>query len=241
MSADGPGRLSRSATRVLAKEANGFHLLRIDSYTQTKTVLPGQKLSSNPFAMGGHSWRIDYYHNGRDASANHNAISVYLQLASNLHQPLQAWYKFSLLDHSGNAAYELPAENGSFAGVPVVNHYPHHNVRAVGMPSGGGEEPGPGCGHEEFIKKDELERREHLIRDDSIVVRCDVGVTEIVNSVLAQDELINAWGDEEDGYEYEAGMYPLPPMYGAPRGRHQRRRRADDNEYIKWCLAQSRR
>jgi speckle-type POZ protein len=243
MSAAGNGVLSRSATRVVAKEANGFHLLRIDGYAQTKTVLPGQKLSSHPFTVGGHSWRIDYYPNGRDASADHNAISVYLQLASNHPQPLQARYKFSLLDNDGNPAYELPAEKGSFAGVPVVNHYPNGNTRAVAMLNNGGgqEEQGPGCGHEEFIKKDDLERREHLVRDDSIVLRCDVGVMQIVNSVLAQDDLVNnAWGDEEEGYDqYDPqGMYPPPPrMYGG-RGRHQRRHRANDNEYINWCLSQ---
>jgi hypothetical protein len=44
---------------------------------------------------------------------------------------------------------------------------------------GGGEErkPGPGCGHEDFIGREDLERREHLIRDDSILIRCDVDVT----------------------------------------------------------------
>ncbi|KAK1692667.1 hypothetical protein QYE76_009364 [Lolium multiflorum] len=204
MSVVGNGCLSRSATRVVAKEANGFHLLRIDGYAQTKTVLPGQKLSSHPFTVGGHSWRIDYYPNGRDASANHNAISVYLQLASYHPQPLQARYKFSLLDNDGNPAYELPAEKGSFVGAPVVNHYANGNTRAVGtLNNGGGEEQGPGCGHEEFIKKEDLERREHLVRDDSIVIRCDVGVTQIVNSVLAQDDLVNnAWGDEEEGYDH---------------------------------------
>jgi speckle-type POZ protein len=72
--------MSRSASIVIAKEANGFHLLRIDGYSQTKTVLPGQKLSSQPFNVGGHSWRIDYYPNGHDASAEPNGtISVYLK------------------------------------------------------------------------------------------------------------------------------------------------------------------
>ncbi|KAM0861114.1 hypothetical protein ACQ4PT_046096 [Festuca glaucescens] len=183
MSAGGPGRLSRSATRVMAMEANGFHLLRIDGYSQTKTLLPGQKLSSNPFIVGGHSWRIDYYPNGRDASANDNAISVYLQLADNRQQHLHARYKFSLLDHGGNTAYELPAENGSFVCVPVVNHSAHSNASAMGT-LGSGEEK-PECGHEQFIDKVDLERREHLIRDDSSVVRCDVGVTQMGNSCLA--------------------------------------------------------
>ncbi|XP_051229499.1 BTB/POZ and MATH domain-containing protein 1 [Lolium perenne] len=221
----GLGRLTRSATRILAKQANGFHLLRIDGYSQTKTVLPGHKLSCNGFNVGGHSWRIDYYPNGRDTSANHNAISLYLQLTNRLPQHLQARYRFSLLDHGGNAAYELPAANGTFIPVPEVNHYALQNA---------GTQPGTGCGHEEFIGKEELERREHLIRNDSIVIRCDVGVAEIGNSWLAQDEL-NAW---EDGEESEEEGYEAPGGYGAPRRRNRRKRRADDKEYVKWCLAQ---
>jgi hypothetical protein len=85
-----------------------------------------------------------------------------------------------------------------------------------------------------FSAKEELERREHLIRDDSIVIRCDVGVTEVGNSWLALDEL-NAW---EDGKESEEEGYEAPGGYGAPRRRNRRKRRADDKEYVKWCLAQ---
>jgi speckle-type POZ protein len=81
MYAAGHSRMSRLASTVVAKEANGFHLLRIDGYSQTKTVFPGQKLSSQPFDVGCHSWRIDYYPNGHDAYAEPNgAISVYLKL-----------------------------------------------------------------------------------------------------------------------------------------------------------------
>jgi speckle-type POZ protein len=233
MSAAGLGRLARSATRIVAKPANGFHLVRIDGYSQTKRLLPGRKLSSNSFAVGGYSWRVDYYPNGRDVSANHKAISVYLQLAGNHYQQqfLEARYKFSLLDHGGKAAYELPAENGSFVSIPVDNNYAHQY--AVGT-FGRGEEK-PGCGHEEFILKEELEKREHLIRDDNVVLRCDVGVTEVGNEWLAHDEL-NAW---EDGEESEEEGFEAPGMtYGAPRRRQRRKRRANDNEYIKWCLAQ---
>jgi speckle-type POZ protein len=227
------GRLSRSASKIVAKGVNGFHLLRIDGYSQTKKILPGQKLSCHEFKIGGYSWRIDYYPNGRDTSANHNSISVYLQLTDLRRQHLQARYKFSLLDQGGNAAYELPADNGSFSSVATVNRY-GYGYDTDNETGDGEEESGPGCGHEEFIGKEELEKREHLIRDDSIVVRCDVGVTEIGTSWLAHDEL-NAW---EDGEESEEEGYEAPGMYGAPRRRNRRKRRANDNEYVKWCLTQ---
>uniref|UniRef100_A0ACD5W3S9 Uncharacterized protein n=1 Tax=Avena sativa TaxID=4498 RepID=A0ACD5W3S9_AVESA len=228
------GLLSRSATRVVATAANGFHLLRIDGYSQAaKTVLPGQMISSQPFNIGGRSWRIDYYPNGRDTSANAN--SVYLRLTDPTQRLLllQAEYKFGLLDHDGNAAYELPAETGSFAGAPNT-HYSRPS--SYGLVPAAGEEAGPGCGHEEFIGKEELERRrEDLIRDDRVVVRCDVGVTQFDRSYLALDELCEDQEESDVRYHgyagYGHGGYGPPP-------RRLLQRRTDDAEYVKWCLTQ---
>ncbi|KAF7051447.1 hypothetical protein CFC21_059684 [Triticum aestivum] len=230
MSAAVPGRPSRSASRIVARPADGFHLLRIDGYSHTKTVLPGQKLSSQPFYVGGHSWRVDYYPNGRDESSNSGAISVYLQLTDPTRSPQQARYKFSLLDRDGVPAYELPAETGSFTGVFPNVHAPYGP--AIG--DGDGEEPaGPGRGHDEFILKEELERRRgDLIRDDCIMIRCDVGVTQVDFSCLAQDEIVG----DDDGAHYAAS--PVYGPYGPPRRhpRQRQRRRADDDEYVKWCV-----
>ena len=228
MSSAGPGRLSRSASKIVANPANGFHLLRIEGYSHTtKTILPGQKLSSQQFNVGGHAWRVDVYPNGR-AESNSNAISVYLQLIDHTHCVKQAQYKFSLLDNAGIASYELPVETGSFTSDPSV--YRHSNAAAGAAQA----EPGPGCGHGEFITKEELERRRaDLIRDDSIVIRCDVGVTQIVGSYLAQDDLAleDEYDDEEDS-EYSPGY-----VYASP-GRHRRPRRPDDDQYVQWCLKQ---
>jgi hypothetical protein len=92
------------------------------------------------------------------------------------------------------------------------------------------DEQGPGCGHDEFIGREDLERRrEDLIRDDRIVLRCDVGVTQIEGSCLAADEL----SDEEEDEQYVAPGYG----YGPPRPRRLRPR-TDDDEYVKWCLTE---
>ena len=94
------------------------------------------------------------------------------------------------------AAYELPSETGSFTSIYKADIYPHLNAYSPSQLAGmgqlgspvAGEEPGPGCGHEDFIRREELERRrEHLIRDDRMVVRCDVAVTEIHSSYPVVD------------------------------------------------------
>ncbi|KAM0848515.1 hypothetical protein ACQ4PT_054348 [Festuca glaucescens] len=223
MSVAAVGRLSRSASRAVAKAANGFHLLRIEGYSETEMVLPGQKISSQDFTVGDYSWRVDCYPNGRDTSTKSNALSVYLQLTDHTHRLLRARYKFSLLDRAGNAGFELPAETASFTSVSSMYHYRTSVLASV-------DEQGPGCGHEEFIGREELERRrEDLIRDDRIVLRCEVGVTQIEGSCLAADEL----SDEEEDEQYDAPGYG----YGPPRPRRLRRR-TDDDEYVKWCLTE---
>uniref|UniRef100_A0ACD6AKE0 Uncharacterized protein n=1 Tax=Avena sativa TaxID=4498 RepID=A0ACD6AKE0_AVESA len=249
MSAAGHGRCSsRSASSIVAREVKGFHLLRIDGYSETKKLLPGHKLSSQPFIIGGYSWSIDYYPNGRDASASSNAISVYLQLTNQTTTQrllLQAQYKFSLLDHAGVDAYELPAVTGSFTSAPLAiphaNSYYQHHRNASGLRDGGDEaEPGPGCGHERCITTAELERRrEHLIRDDTIVLRCDVTVTQIDASWLmvhGQVDPMDFEDEDEEDLEEEEGYGS--PGYSAPRRRRPHHHRPDDREYIKRCLTQ---
>lgn len=172
-----------------------------------------------------------------------NHASLYIQLTEDrTRRPVQAWYKFSLLDHAGNTAYELPAETASFTGIPEPEvddhahhsfpfHFSHMRTRAFRSPAAAGGEQGPGCGHEEFIGREELE---HLIRDDLLVVRCDVGLTQMTTSHLAGDA-INNWEDEDDEEE-EQGYFGAPPS--SPPRRRRRRRQPDDSEYVKWCLAQ---
>jgi speckle-type POZ protein len=224
MSVAALGRLTRSASMAVAQVANGFHLLRIDGYSQTKMLLPGQKISSQGFTVGDSSWRVDCYPNGRDTSAEPNAMSVYLHLADRHYQHIQARYKFSLLDHAGNAAHELPAETGTFTSVK-----PTYTWTGV-------EEQGTGCGHEEFIGREELERRgEDLIRDDRIVIRCDVGVTRIDGRPLAADELSD---EEEDGQYHYQGDSGYGYSGYRPARQRRRRSRTEDDEYVKWCLTQ---
>ncbi|CAO2205803.1 unnamed protein product [Urochloa humidicola] len=71
---------SRSASAVVAKTARGFHVFRVDGYSVTTTLPTGERLTSQPFCVGGRCWFVDYYPNGADASGDSNAIGVYLRL-----------------------------------------------------------------------------------------------------------------------------------------------------------------
>lgn len=71
------GEPSRSA--IVADTASGHHLLTIQGYSCTKDLPTGEKISSRPFTVGGHRWRIDYYPNGVSSSAS-SCISLSLVL-----------------------------------------------------------------------------------------------------------------------------------------------------------------
>ncbi|KAM0873881.1 hypothetical protein ACQ4PT_037781 [Festuca glaucescens] len=216
----GFGRLSRSASRIVGKAASGFHLLRIEAYSQTKTVPAGRNINSGDFSVGRYSWRVKYYPNGRDASpANPDYISMYLQLCGYKKPNLQAQYKFSILDQAGNVAYGLPAKTDIFKS---------------GDDDDNSEEQ-ISCGHERFIRKEDLERREDLIKDDCLTLRCDVGgFTELKTLPLAREDI-----KEEDDDAADDDEFGLKPEYRGYSGRH-RRRRPDDKEFVQWCLTQKR-
>ncbi|XP_039814989.1 BTB/POZ and MATH domain-containing protein 1-like [Panicum virgatum] len=119
----GAGKPSRAASAVVARKAQGFQVFRIDSYSVTTELISGgERITSEPFIVGGRCWRVDYYPNGTDGSKDDDsdAIAVYLRLEGAGHiktERVRADYKFSLLDLAGNAAYELPKETATFTAV----------------------------------------------------------------------------------------------------------------------------
>ncbi|KAF8670020.1 hypothetical protein HU200_051208 [Digitaria exilis] len=234
---------SRSAVAVVAKAARGFQLLRIDGYSLTTTLPGGEHISSAAFTIGGRSWCVDYYPNGVDAStdSDSDAIAVYLRLVDGTHtgrkERVRADYKFSLLDAVGNAAYELPAERGMFV-----------------APSGGGgdygqegDNEGPtgknpaSCGYADFITKDNLERRrESLIREDSLAIRCDVGVVEVEAMAVGPKQQRNR-RQRVCGGGYSSDEGPVSDEEddgGGSLGGHRRGQPPpNDKEFVCRCLA----
>ncbi|CAL4996810.1 unnamed protein product [Urochloa decumbens] len=173
LAASGAAPPSRSSSAVVAKPARGFHVFRIDGYSVTTTLPAGERITSEPFYVGGRSWLIDYYPNGTDASADStdsDAIAVYLRLhGTHVKQRVRAEYKFGLLDLAGAAAYELPVETGVFSCPGGV--YGSNDGTAAGD---------PGRGYAAFITKEDLgRRRESLLKEDSLAIFCDVAVAEV--------------------------------------------------------------
>lgn len=205
---------------------------RIDVYSWTTTLPGGDRITSNPFPVGGRHWYIDYYPNGDDISKDYSdSISLHLRIhgIGTDNYRVRAHYKFSLLDLAGNAAYELPALESTFtyAGGQVQQTYgyayqPHFPERSA-------------CGHREFITREELERRrEVLLKDDCLAIRGDVDVVQLDRvSVAPKDKITNKhdYSDDSDG-----------ELCGESRHWRQRQRQLmDDREFIRRCLSKNRR
>jgi speckle-type POZ protein len=139
---------------------------------------------------------------------------------------VQVQYKFSILDQAGNVAYGLPAKTAVFKS-------------SGGYDDEGDDNNNDEGGHERFIRREDLERREDLIKDDCLTFRCDIGsFAELKTLPLArEEETKDNYDDAADDDEF--GLKPdRHHHHGHSGGR--RRRRPDDNEFVQWCLAQKR-
>ncbi|KAL6857025.1 hypothetical protein ACP4OV_018407 [Aristida adscensionis] len=225
MSASCVRHLSRSGYGVAAKVCRGFQVFRVDGYSWTTAIPGGMRVSSPAFAVGGRTWSVDYYPNGTDAAVDDSdAVSLYLRLASGEKgERVRAQYKFGLLDAAGVDAYELSPETAIFTGSGRA-HY------------GGDKEPlGLGWGYPAFITKAELERRrEALLQDDCLAIRCDVAVVELSDLDVAPREKHHHRG-HHDGYSDDSDWE------GTPNRRRRPAAPPDDREYVRRCLAKHRR
>ncbi|CAO2187026.1 unnamed protein product [Urochloa humidicola] len=261
LSAAGAAPPARSASAVVAKPARGFHVFRIDGFSVTTTLPAGERITSAPFDVGGRFWLVDYYPNGTDASAaDSNAIAVYLRLEDTHREKerLRAEYKFALLDAAGTAAYELPAETGIFTsdcddGYGV--HVDGNDDSTAGKSRCGG--------YAAFITKEDLgRRREILLKEDSLAIRCDVAVAVVVPLPLAVAPPVHTrdvrmvrgrgmgrWGVGRGGrcYNYYSGGgydYESPDEYDSSDdggGKRAQQQPTNDREFIRRCLTAQRR
>jgi speckle-type POZ protein len=173
------------------------------------------------FRIDGYSWTKALPGAERISSevftiGGHNWYVDYYPNRTGSKQRVRAEYKFSLLDLAGNAAYELPSETGVFT------------ARAADS---------MGCGYAGFITKVELERRrDRLLREDCLAIRCDVGVTEVVGMLVeANRHGHGRLRSRSRSPSLSDDDLPLPCRRG---GQQQP---PDGKEYIRRCLAAKRR
>ncbi|CAN6338589.1 unnamed protein product [Urochloa humidicola] len=145
-----------SASTITVREVTESHKLTIQGYTQSKKIVKSRAWTSPTFQALGRRWQIWY---GHEDSAGNQHISLYLSLLDDhggrhaAAAAIDAEFKFSLLDRSGNPVPEFTratAELCSFNG---------DNGRRKGFGN--------------FVKWRDLEAS-GCLEDDRFSIRCDI-------------------------------------------------------------------
>jgi speckle-type POZ protein len=84
---------SPPASAIIANTSRGYHILKIDGYSNTKGIPTGEALQSCQFNMCGYHWLISYYPNG-DHSDCTDYISLFLVLDETDIEEVKARLKF---------------------------------------------------------------------------------------------------------------------------------------------------
>ncbi|CAN6363519.1 unnamed protein product [Urochloa humidicola] len=143
-------------------EVTSTHTLHIANYSAVNSLLPhGKCVESKPFRAGGRRWKLSYYPNGYDDATSGRPTAM-LCLVENRFlgraADATAKYDLSVLDSSGKALcrastrpchYSLRHGTGGFSGIYM-----------------------------EIMDAATAEELRHL-KDDSIVVRCDLSVQSV--------------------------------------------------------------
>ncbi|KAL6654201.1 hypothetical protein ACP70R_007666 [Stipagrostis hirtigluma subsp. patula] len=165
-----------SASSIIAEAVSGYHMLTIKGYFGTLGLGTGKFVRSVPFTVGGHSWCIDYYPNGFH---RHDAdyISIFVRLLDKDSQNVEARFKISLLDGSGEPAAVAPSFSRECS-----DHL--------------SSDSGSSCrswGFYRFIERKALEkpaysfwtrkRKRSMTMDDCLKVRCDITISKEIRAV----------------------------------------------------------
>lgn len=135
-------------TNMRVADATYMWTIKNFSYYSNPT---GQKLYSPIFTVGDDAdlkWRLDLFPMGYSKP---KCISLYLHLRRAYYHAITAQFRFSILNHKGEVAYQLPWS-------------PKHTFSECDV-----------WGYEDFIKREDLLRdAEILLPDDKLTIYCEV-------------------------------------------------------------------
>lgn len=102
-----PATTSTSVTETV----NGEHDFRISGYSLSKGIGIGKYVASDTFTVGGYSWAIYFYPDGKSAEDNATYVSLFIALASE-GTDVRALFELTLLDQSGGERHKVHSHFG---------------------------------------------------------------------------------------------------------------------------------
>ncbi|CAA6663526.1 unnamed protein product [Spirodela intermedia] len=142
----------------ITQTVNGSHQFKITGYSLSKGLGIGKYVASDTFQVGGYSWAIYFYPDGKSPEDNASYVSLFIALASE-GTDVRALFELTLMDQSGRERHKVHSHFGrTLEGGPYTLKY-----------------RGSMWGYKRFFKRTALETSDYL-KDDCLLVHCSVGV-----------------------------------------------------------------
>lgn len=147
-----------TASTSVTQTVNGSHDFKITGYSLSKGMGIGRYIASDMFMVGGYSWAIYFYPDGKSPEDGASYVSLFIALASE-GTDVRALFELALLDQSGKEQHKVHSHFGrNLEAGPYTLKY-----------------RGSMWGYKRFFKRTALEESDYL-KDDCLSVRCSVGV-----------------------------------------------------------------
>ncbi|KAL3626060.1 BTB/POZ and MATH domain-containing protein 2 [Castilleja foliolosa] len=151
-----PSELTTSTS--ITETVNGSHEFKITGYSLSKGIGIGKYIASDTFMVGGYTWAIYFYPDGKSVEDNATYVSLFIALASE-GTDVRALFELTLLDQSGRERHKVHTHFGrALESGPYTLKY-----------------RGSMWGYKRFFKRTTLETSDYL-KDDCLHVHCCVGV-----------------------------------------------------------------
>ncbi|KAK3005898.1 hypothetical protein RJ639_017764 [Escallonia herrerae] len=152
--ASSPATTSASITETV----NGKHEFKLDGYSLSKGIGIGKYVASDTFTVGGYTWAIYFYPDGKSVEDNSTYVSLFIALASE-GTDVRALFELTLMDQSGKGRHKVHSHFGrALESGPYTLKY-----------------RGSMWGYKRFYRRNLLETSDYL-KDDCLRVHCCVGV-----------------------------------------------------------------
>ncbi|KZV18516.1 BTB/POZ and MATH domain-containing protein 2-like [Dorcoceras hygrometricum] len=149
---------SVTTSTSITETVNGSHDFKITGYSLSKGIGIGKYIASETFIVGGYSWAIYFYPDGKSVEDNATYVSLFIALASE-GADVRALFELTLLDQSGRERHKVHSHFGrALESGPYTLKY-----------------RGSMWGYKRFYKRTLLEASDYL-KDDCLQVHCCVGV-----------------------------------------------------------------
>ncbi|CAM8891508.1 hypothetical protein QQ045_026351 [Rhodiola kirilowii] len=153
-----PQIIATTTSTSLTETVNGSHSFKVTGYSLAKGMGIGKYIASDEFMVGGYSWAIYIYPDGKSVEDNAAYVSLFIALASE-GTDVRALFELSLLDQSGKERHKVHSHFGrALESGPYTLKY-----------------RGSMWGYKRFFRRVQLETSDYL-KDNTLSISCTIGV-----------------------------------------------------------------